>query len=122
MHKIQGLSKRYEQPIYAPQNNFTLTCKQQKVVSDHSKKLSVTIVRDIRENTLNLEDIHSSPEESERIYSPCKSLKSLSSVELWPLAELHSQSHSVTNYHTGKQFHTQLISGCRKAIPLAVFT
>jgi len=24
MHKIQGLSKRYEQPIYAPQNNFTL--------------------------------------------------------------------------------------------------
>jgi len=50
----------------------------------------VTVTRDIKENTLNLEDIRSSPEEVERIYLLCKSLRSLSSVELWPSAELHN--------------------------------
>jgi len=61
----------------------------QQYSNDNDKTIS-DINRDTKENTLNLEDIRSSPEEVERIYLLCKSLRSLSSVELWPSAELHN--------------------------------
>jgi len=85
-------------------------------------KPTVTLIKSTKEITLNLEDIRSSPEGLERIYLQCKSLKSPSSVELWPSVELHNWRQNVTDIWTiCNQFHTLLVICCRKNALLSAF-